>query len=420
MKEVNKVVKTTKNKKVEAESNTDIDKLKSELELVKAELELERARIEASRLKAEQDKAKAEAEKLIKEQEEEAERLKIEQESTETVSKKEQFYKDMVIEPLVKDIPKSKKITEVYGFEIKEDTLYEVQEKFDASAPSGYQDYSTSKSLTYDIKDSYPAAIWDANRGNWDTGLYSGSLALREAFPGVDLEPIIANLHERIVVPYEKEIGEGKLNHVSNPISDEFWRTYRISVGRGTIFNTADPKQLFELYILVLNKMLTPKDFENDASFLNSQFIVVNKDSAISRKAETQEEIYKASSLFYTLLTTDRDNLLTVLEYVGLPVGRQTSKETLLAMFDNWLNDKKDKYQNYKIFNDTIENFSTKKGREILSYYRQLKELKAKGLVVDRKGEIFLDNTFVETGGLKNAAEKIYNDRELRELLLSL
>ena len=58
-------------------------------------------------------------------------------------------------------------IVSIYDFEIKANTLYEVQEKMDSSAPDGFKDNSTSKILSFDVEDGYPGAIYDIERQIW-------------------------------------------------------------------------------------------------------------------------------------------------------------------------------------------------------------------------------------------------------------
>lgn len=313
-----------------------------------------------------------------------------------------------------------KTIISLYGFDIKTNTLYEVQEKFDASAPDGFQEARTSKLLTFNLKDGVPGAIWDSVKGNWDTGLYEGSKALREAFPGADLKPVITKLTKEIVKPFELEIGVGKLNHVPSNEVNNYWDNFIIPVYRGRVFNTANPKDLLELYLAVLHRKLTPKDKESTPDFLGSYFLIVDQEGFVSKKAENREEIMKAMATFYAMRTSDRETLIRLLGFLGLPVSEKTDNNTLTAMFDNWLNDKNDKYQNNRLFNETVENLTTEEGKDKLFIFSKLKDLKAKGKVAERRGEISMDGTFVATGGLKNATDKIYDDKELYELFTSL
>lgn len=397
------MAKKTENNKEEIKNQEE------ELKLYKEQLELKlREELEAK------IKAELEEETRLKSQEEAVEQDRLAKEKADAESEK---YKE-------KDIRKLKKqddtILNIYGFEIRANTIYEVQQKFDASAPEGLQEHSTSKFLNFDVEDIYPGAVWDKDRDNWDTGLYEGSKALRDAFPEVsDLTPLVSKLKEYIVAPLEAQIGGGKISHIPSDKSDEYWLKYRVRIKPGKIFNTENPEQLLELFLSVLHKRLTPKEEEKNPEFLKSQFVIVNKHNAISRKAEMEEAIMKATATFYMMLKSDRTNLLTILEFLGLPVGRQTEDATILAMFNNWLNNKKDKYQNYNLFNEEVEKFGTENGKEILYIYGKLKDFRVKGLVTEKRGEIYLDGVFVSVNGLKTAAEKIHNDKELYDLFVS-
>lgn len=311
-------------------------------------------------------------------------------------------------------------VISLYGFDIKADTLYEVQEKYDASAPDGLQEARTSKLLTFDLIDGVPGAIWDDIKGNWDTGLYEGSRALREAFPGADLQPLVTKLKEYVVDPYEVEIGQGKISHVPSDEVNSYWDNFIVSIYRGRVFNTANPRDLLELYLAVLHRKLTPKEKESTPDFLGSYYLIVDQEGFISKKAENREEIMKAMATFYAMRNSDKETLIRLLGFLGLPVSEKTDNNTLTAMFDNWLNDKNDKYQNNRLFNETVEILTTEEGKDKLYIFSKLKDLKAKGKVAERRGEVTMDGTFVTTGGLKNATDRIYSDKELYELFTSL
>ena len=90
-------------------------------------------------------------------------------------------------------------ILKIYDFEIKKDTLYEIKEKLDTSAPDGFKEFNTTKVLSDLVVDSFPGAIFDEERGIWDTGLYPTSRALAKAIPDADaralaLKSIIKNI----------------------------------------------------------------------------------------------------------------------------------------------------------------------------------------------------------------------------------
>lgn len=325
--------------------------------------------------------------------------------------------------PKTKSTPSDGVIVTIYGFPIRENTLYEVQEKLDSQANEGFKEWNTSKSLSVDFEDRKPGAIWDGVRNIWDTGLYESSSAFRKAF-GNDTDAnkiIFEKIKEYIIEPYENEKGEGSLDYKNTPERNEFWDNYSIGIKRGKVFNTANIDDLLNLYFCLVHKRLTPKDMESHPEFKQpiSYYLVVDKESAISRQAEKEMTNMRAKALFYTMLQSDKDGLLRILDYLGIQAGSNTDEATLVRVFNNYLDNKEDKYQNDKLFLDIIEKYNTEKGKELLFIFGKLKELHRKGRVVFKHGQVIMDDVLVENGW-KNSAEKIQTDSELMELFTSL
>ena len=151
-------------------------------------------------------------------------------------------------------IAKSKKeesnvILKIYDFEIKKDTLYEIKEKLDTSAPDGFKEFNTTKVLSDIVVDTFPGAIFDEERGIWDTGLYPTSKSLAKAISDLDARTLaLKSLKTNIINPIEEEKGEGILDHTSN--NNHFWDSFRIECHRGKLFDTAKTEDLLRLYLL--------------------------------------------------------------------------------------------------------------------------------------------------------------------------
>lgn len=311
-------------------------------------------------------------------------------------------------------------IVTVYDFPIKLDTLYEVQEKLDSSAPDGFIEYRTTKVLNAQITDSYSGAVYDTERDIWDTGLYLNSRSFREAFgTNEGANTVLDQIQEHIVKPYEAEKGEGSLNYTQ--ANNKFWDKFNIPIARGKVFDTSKVDDLLRLYLAVIHKRLTPKEHESNPIFKQpkSNYLIVDKEGAIGRQAETEMRRMEATATFYTMMGSNKDGLLQVLDYLGIAAGTNTDKATLVRVFTTWLDNKTDRYQNDKLFIEAVEEFNTEKGKDIFFIHSKLKELYRKGKVKFKKGEVYLDDIYVENGW-KNSANKIQQDRELYELLSTM
>lgn len=322
-------------------------------------------------------------------------------------------------------IAKSKKdensvILKIYDFEIKKDTLYEIKEKLDTSAPDGFKEFNTTKVLSDIVVDTFPGAIFDEERGIWDTGLYPTSKSLARAISDVDARTLaLKSLKTNILNPIEEEKGEGILDHTS--ANNHFWDSFRIECHRGKLFDTAKTEDLLRLYLLLVHKRVTPKEMESHPEFKQpvSMYCIVDKDSSMSREAEKEMRKAKASALFYTLLTTDRDGLLQVLDYLGISATKSSDDAVLYTVFGNFINSKEDKFQNDKVFIESVEKYQTEDGAEEIYIHSKLKELYVKGKVKYKKGEVWMDDVYVENGW-KNSASRVKSDQELKQIFASL
>lgn len=310
-------------------------------------------------------------------------------------------------------------ILKIYDFEIKKNTLYEIKEKLDTSAPDGFKEYNTTKVLSDTVVDTFPGAVFDRERGIWDTGLYPTSSSFMRAIQPEIRVAALKALKENIIKPIEEEKGENVLDQ--NSSNNRFWDSFRIDLQRGKVFDTAKAEDLLRLYLLLIHKRVTPKHMESHPEFKQpiSMYCIVDKDSSVSREAEKEMRQAKASALFYNLLSTDREGLIRVLDYLGISATNATEDAVLYTIFGNFIKSKEDKYQNDKIFIETIEKYQTEEGEEEIFIHAKLKELYIKGKVKNKKGEIWIDDVFVESGW-KNAARKVKEDKELKQIFTGL
>jgi hypothetical protein len=311
-------------------------------------------------------------------------------------------------------------ILKIYDFEIKKDTLYEIKEKLDTSAPEGFKEFNTTKVLSDTVVDTFPGAIYDEERGLWDTGLYPTSNALIRAITDPDARTLaLTSLKKNIILPLEEEKGENILDHT--PKNNAFWDKFRIECHRGKLFDTSKTEDLLKIFLLLLHKRVTPKEMESHPEFKQpiSMYCIVDKDSSVSREAEKEMRKAKASALFYNLLNTDRTGLLQVLDYLGISASSTSDDAVLYTVFGSYMNSKEDKFQNDKLFIDTVDKYQTEEGLEEIYIHSKLKELYVKGKVKYKKGEIWMDDVFVESGW-KNAARKVKEDQELKQIFATL
>lgn len=310
-------------------------------------------------------------------------------------------------------------ILKIYDFELKKDTLYEIKEKLDTSAPDGFKEYNTTKVLSDTIVDTFPGAVFDRERGIWDTGLYPTSSSFMRAIQVDNRAEALKAIKESIIKPIEAEKGIDVLDQ--NSKNNLFWDSFRIDLQRGKIFDTSKAEDLLKLYLLLIHRRVTPKHMESHPEFKQpiSMYCIVDKESSVSIEAEKEMRQAKASALFYNLLSTNRQGLVRVLDYLGISASDSTEDAVLYTIFGNFIKSKEDKYQNDKIFIETVEKYQTEDGEEEIFIHSKLKELYLKGKVKNKKGEIWIDDVFLESGW-KNASRKVKEDKELKQIFTGL
>lgn len=308
-------------------------------------------------------------------------------------------------------------LLELYGFKIRPKTLYQVTEKTDSFAPEGFKEFKTSKALHPDISNSVPGAIYDTALGAWDTGLYENSRALTKAIPSQEERvKFIKEVTKQIVAPLDKLKGKNFLSQFAD--NNAYWDNYRIDLYRGKIFNTGKPEELLQIYLSVLHKQLTPSTLEQNPEFKNSQYCIIDKEESVDRKLETEMGMMEAQGTFFNLLKSDkRSDLFLILNYLKIGVTEKTEDKVLISLFNNWLKDKTDGYQNYSVFIKTVKFFLTEDGEKEVYYHAKIKELIGKQIVRQKKSEIWFEDEFVGSD-LKSAVKNILSNLDLQQRIL--
>jgi hypothetical protein len=309
-------------------------------------------------------------------------------------------------------------IFSIHGMDIRKNALYEIDAKYDAEAPDGFQEFSTTKLLNDQVVDIEPGARWNDAIKNWDTGLTANSELLKSVYPEASIrESVLKTIQDEIVIPYEELIGEGRLRGTND--NNDFWDNYRIRVGKGEVFNTANPQDLYQLFILLLKKVVTPKNHEKHPGWAKSAFTVIDKEEIISREEEIASRKVKCFGLFAELERVK--GLSEVLEWLGVRAQDSGTGSVKMSVFTRFIENSDDNYKNSKDFVSTAERYLDEKSREVFTIHKRLKELykldKQGQYITNRRGEIYLDEEYIGNN-FKVAAEKIYTDRGLKEKLL--
>ena len=310
----------------------------------------------------------------------------------------------------------SKEFTiKVNGIDLKNDTLYQVVPKTDHDAPDGFIKEGTTKILSPNMSETV-SCVFNERSNVWDTGFFENSPCYR-GMNKEEVKLIVENLNENIVKPVEELLGEGKLNHVNGNI---FWNELMINLKNGKVFHTANPMDLFHLYIAILHNNLAPKDQEDSYKFKKAKYCVVNKEEVVNIKQQREANRNKCIGLFFTLFSTDKSKLFLICDFVGLSsIDKATSEVSANSAFNQFLDHRTEGYQNIDKFLKAYELSQDDEGLREMTIYRDLKTLFRKGIIIKKYSEFYLEGESLGTN-FTDATHKVLKNKDLENQVFEL
>jgi len=291
---------------------------------------------------------------------------------------------------------------------------YQVIPMYDASAPDGFQKMRSTKIIDPNVYNRVRLGTYDPAKLMYDVAFTENSRILTRLYPDKSLrQTALKNITKYIINPMLQIYTKEQLLDFKN---FDFWDTLTENIELDNSYNTSDPMQLFKLYCLISKGDLCPAGLESESYYLGSaQYAVENKDSVVDVGQKRKLEISQATSKFITLLSTDKEGLTAILEWMGI-TGVVDSEDALLNdIFTTWLS--KDDNQNPKAFLETYANYyESEAGKKELVMFKDLKSLQRKKKIV--KGmQGFTLNDHLLGKDLKDAAKNVLKDNSLLELV---
>lgn len=230
---------------------------------------------------------------------------------------------------------KRKVLATVHDFKIMSDTIYEVVGKHDGSAPQAFQDANIAKA-PFKENSTYIVCPYDNMGQVYDTGFYKRSRCYQGMNP-IEVEKQVEERVENIMKPYEDFVQK-----TIEQTNFDFWDTMSIQVYMDKVFNTANPLDLFQLYVGIHSCMLTPKDMDGDPRFMGSMFCIVEKEG--SRDFVQQRDINKME-IGYRFMNSmkkggkERQSVIDLLLYIGVVTRPDiTEDDYYTGSLSNWMN----------------------------------------------------------------------------------
>jgi hypothetical protein len=249
----------------------------------------------------------------------------------------------------------------------------------------------------------------------WDTGMSEYSAALMRLQPDATARKILlASIKKYILEPMI-----ALKQDVFDPHNNEFWDNESFTLTLDHVFNTERPDHLYALFLLVLHGNLAPKEFESDPAFrLKASYSVENKESVIDLKHRKELEVNEATATFFTMLKTQKAELMALLEFLKISSGVDTDDALLNSIFTRWLKD--DVNQNPKAFLKGYDSYiESPSGKEELQMFANLTQLRREGKVKQSFNKILFNGDEIGDN-MRDAARKVLADQTLKEEILKL
>lgn len=269
---------------------------------------------------------------------------------------------------------------------------YTLDYRPDPSAPEGMKDMTK---FPFEGNDTVEKVFFNEARKQYDTGFYEESPCL-SVIPVERREDLVKAYIKHIKLPYEKQFNVKLTPDEANT----FWEDYYIKGWVNKQFDTTNINDLLELFYILKMGMACEKDEKNPILRKDAQF-VISSPSKVKNKTKELINLRKSSYLkFNTILSTDRDKLDLVLQWIGKENPSSVSAEDLDATYYQIINDKNDGIVFCEQFLTALDEYDTPAGKEKMEWFYGIRRLfglrrikkTARGYVTADQ-DIFLGNT---------------------------
>lgn len=302
----------------------------------------------------------------------------------------------------------------VNNIDIKSNTIYQVTDKYDADAPEGLKKLGMSKMPQLGIAEIEPC-IFHEKKGVWDTGFFEQSPCYTGKKDN-EIKTLVNTLNTHIVKPYERNAGDGKLNHQRGNAE---WDKFGVKLYTGRTFNTNEPQDLLDLYIAVLHNHVVRKEDSGQHFAMKAKYCLINKEEATTVKDERRLNKADAIGSYYSMLHTDREKLMYTLEYIGIISTHEIEDKVLTSIFMEYVEGGKNAHENVKRVNDAFSLSTSESGYDEICMHSTLSNLVKKGKIQKIRSEFYIDDTLLG-GNIKEAVFRVVKTPELRSLVNSL
>lgn len=319
----------------------------------------------------------------------------------------------------------------VNGCLIEADTVYEIVPRNPVgSVPTEYKQMGSSK-------ERVPGVTNMVTLSPFTTGFFMNSdIFNRDPVIRSDWDKRAAKaekLFNTFAEPMRMYIPD--IDRIKYPSDDEFFDKYNsdfinkylmVDIGEGVKFDTSNPIQRFKLYIAIVEDQLVMKGRrteeerqlglrdEGDVAFGDAQYAYVStkeKKNKIQTKAISKME---SSFRFATMAKNDKDLLIRILNYIGIPTQSSASTADLYVLYENSIEGNIDKQNAFVNILERYDENPSSFDRE-LDLLAKLNSRKGGNIVSPVNGILYMGDVPLGAN-LKSAAQKLIEDPSLMEI----
>lgn len=286
----------------------------------------------------------------------------------------------------------------VNGCLIEPNTIYEVVAKEPtANTPEIYHLLGSTKERVPGVSNS--VSLTQSNTGFFaHSDVFNDDDKIKNDW--VEREKRAEEYYKIFAEPLKTYIAD--IEHIKIPTNDEFFNRnydregknmFAAYVGEGVQFNTANPLSRFQLYVAIIEGQLVMKGerepeeremglrHEMDPLNNDAQYAYVSLNNRRSKKEQMVEIENECLYRFEDLLRKEKDLLVGLLQYVGVPALKSATKGELRVSYNRNIQGNREKTKafadvidkldkdavNFKQEIDILERLKTKKGRQAIT-----------------------------------------------------
>lgn len=309
------------------------------------------------------------------------------------------------------DMESKRLLATVGGMKIYSGSIYVITGKMDEEAPSGFQERGISKT-PFPGNKTVSCCGWDKNLRVYDTGFFINS-ACYKGYSQVEKQEEMDMRVKNIRIPFEESANEDL-----DQKNFDFWDSYRIDLYDGRLFYTDDVRDLFELYVAILSKALTPKEEDGNPLYVESYYCVEDKTTAVDIRKQRQLD---KSNIMYEFMgrikgsKEERQSIYDLLLYLDIIRSVDLDPSMVQYVFTNWIEEKNTHVDTYKEASSRfLSKDSDSEGMQTIKFNRMIKEM-VEGLVITINSDgLYLNGELIGADSV-SASIAIVNNKSMLE-----